>query len=273
MERIDTREADMYSLLRHPLRKRILEILGERGRVRFTDLKREVNIGVGKLYYHINILGSLIEQDEYKKYMLSSEGKRAYELLKAGDYGVVYPKLPKLLDLVFSFVTVKPVFRFFQFNQKVGLSSSLLIFSLGVCVNILAGLDPILLFLIDRPVVSPFEILFKSVIGPILVFIFCDLTSTYVFRRTGDHINLFVGIVFSQIPLILFSCIWVVFAGLIRSMLFLGYFLFFVLQAWLLLLLISALTAFKRLRVSQAALIALALTYINIVLLNLPIFQ
>jgi len=273
VERIDTREADMYDLLRHPLRKRILEILGEKGRVRFTDLKREVNIGVGKLYYHISILGGLIEQDEYKRYMLSSEGERAYEILRAGDYGVVYPKPPKLLDLFFSIVTVKPVFRFFQFNKNIALSLSLFILSLRVCVNILAGLDPILLFLIDRPTVSPFEILLKSTIGPILIFFFCDLTSTYVFRRVGNHTNLFIGIVFSQTPLIIFSCIWVAFAGLIRSMLFLGYFLFFVLQAWLLLLLISALNAFKRLRVSQAALITLALTYINIVLLNLPIFQ
>jgi len=272
MERREARDADMYGMLRHPIRKRILEILGERGKVRFTDLKRDVGIGVGKLYYHLSILGSLIAQDEYKEYMLSGEGERAYELLKAGDYGVVYPKPPGVLDLAFSFVTVKPFFHLLQFNRNVGLSLSLLILSLEVCFNILARLDPILLFLIDRPTVSTFEILLKSVIGPFLVFIFCDLSSTYFFRRTGNHIELFAGIVLCQTPLVLFSSIWVVFAGSIRSALFLGYFLFFVLQAWLLLLLISALNVLKRLKVSQAALIVLALTYINIVLLNLPIF-
>jgi len=260
----------MYGVLKHPIRKRILEVLGEGGSVRFTDLKKEVNVGVGKLYYHLNTLGDLITQDEYKRYMLSSEGERAYSLLKAGDYGVVYPKPPGMLDTAFSIMAIRPVFRFLRFNQEVGLTLSLLVLSLEAYINVQAGLDPMLLFLIDRPTISPFEVLLKSIIGPVLVFTFCDLASTYVFRRAGDHISLFMGIALSQIPLAFFSCVWLIFSELIRSSPPLGYALFFTLQAWSLLLLMSALSVFKRLRVSQAALISLALTYFNILLLNLP---
>jgi hypothetical protein len=51
-------------------------------------------------------------QDEDKKYMLTGEGKRALELLKIGNGGVIYPQVPKGLNSLLDLLAVKPVSGF-----------------------------------------------------------------------------------------------------------------------------------------------------------------
>jgi hypothetical protein len=261
---------DMYHRLRHPLRKRIIEVLGERGRVSFTDLKREVDIGVGKLYYHLEILGGLVVQDEGRRYMLSGEGRRALELLRVGEGGVVYRQAPEQLNSVFAFFTVRPVFRFLRRTPEVGLPLLLIVAVFGAFLNVQAGLDPFLFFLLDKPASLPIVTVLKSVIGPLFVFAFCDLASTYLYRRVGNHLNLLVGIAFSQFPLTIFSLLWLIFKKALLSWAPVMYILFFTFQAWSIILLIAALNASKGVRFGQASLIVLTLTYLNIVFLNVP---
>jgi len=261
---------DMYYRLQHPIRKRIMEILGEEGKVRFTYLKEAVNVGVGKLYYHLDILGNLVSQDEYKRYMLTSEGERALKLLKFGDRGVVYPQPPSGFNRVLELVTAKPVQQLLSRTTAVSLPALFLVVIFASVLNVQARLDPLFLFLLDRPEVSQTIILVKTGLSPLVIFAFCDFASTLLYRRAGNHIDLLVGTLFAQIPLVAFSLMWIIFRELFSASPIIPHIVFFLFQGLSIILLIGALAYSKSLKFTQASLIVLAFTYINIALLNIP---
>jgi DNA-binding transcriptional ArsR family regulator len=69
----ETKEIDIfriYKLLDHPIRKEIIELLGEQEKLGFKELKEKLQINVGALYYHFDALSDLIAQDDNRKYML-----------------------------------------------------------------------------------------------------------------------------------------------------------------------------------------------------------
>ncbi|MEM3573559.1 MAG: helix-turn-helix domain-containing protein [Nitrososphaeria archaeon] len=79
-------------LIKHPVRKRIIELLGERENMSFTELRNEMNLPVGTLYYHLDVLKGYILQDDDRRYFLSKDGRKLYELLSSykggsGDFG------------------------------------------------------------------------------------------------------------------------------------------------------------------------------------------
>lgn len=67
--------------LNHPVRRWIIELLEARGILSGSELRCLLNISSGRLYYHLENLVGLIEQDENQQYLLTMEGKRAYRLL------------------------------------------------------------------------------------------------------------------------------------------------------------------------------------------------
>ncbi|MCX8188800.1 MAG: helix-turn-helix domain-containing protein [Nitrososphaeria archaeon] len=70
-------------LIKHPIRKRIIELLGQRENMSFTELKNETNLPVGTLYYHLDVLKGYVLQDEERRYFLSKEGRKLYELVNS----------------------------------------------------------------------------------------------------------------------------------------------------------------------------------------------
>ncbi|MGQ9781843.1 MAG: ArsR/SmtB family transcription factor [Nitrososphaeria archaeon] len=70
-----------YRALGHPARKRIVELLGVRGRMQFSEIKAETSLSVGALYYHLDVLGDLVTQDDKRRYLLSEEGRNVYRSL------------------------------------------------------------------------------------------------------------------------------------------------------------------------------------------------
>ena len=68
---------DFYNILRNPLRRRILELLYENGEMSASELRRELNISMGTLYYHLDVLNPLIMQTPTRRYCLSDVGRRA----------------------------------------------------------------------------------------------------------------------------------------------------------------------------------------------------
>lgn len=72
-------------ILKHPVRKRIIELLGTRENMSFTELKNEMNLPVGTLYYHLDVLRGYVLQDEERRYFLSGDGKKLYGLLASYD--------------------------------------------------------------------------------------------------------------------------------------------------------------------------------------------
>jgi DNA-binding transcriptional ArsR family regulator len=73
----------IHSALAHPLRRRIIQCLQEKGDLSFKELMEYVDIGNhGKLGFHIRALGGLVEHEpSMKRYRLTDRGKLAAELI------------------------------------------------------------------------------------------------------------------------------------------------------------------------------------------------
>ncbi|MFB0567360.1 MAG: winged helix-turn-helix domain-containing protein, partial [Candidatus Bathyarchaeia archaeon] len=64
-----------YTLLRDPARRKIVEILGNQRKIGFKELKQELGLGVGTVYYHLDMLSDFLTQDKHRKYMLNDRGR------------------------------------------------------------------------------------------------------------------------------------------------------------------------------------------------------
>lgn len=76
------RQKDEYWLLGNPIRRRILQLLAERKTMQPTQLREELNISYGTLYYHLNLLKKYIEREKDKRLKLSPEGWKALTLIE-----------------------------------------------------------------------------------------------------------------------------------------------------------------------------------------------
>ena len=74
----------IYQALGNPHRRKIIMLLGENpDGLAFSELKRELNLSVGTLYYNLDQLGDLVHQKSDKRYALTEKGFIAYKMLKS----------------------------------------------------------------------------------------------------------------------------------------------------------------------------------------------
>ncbi len=71
----------IFSALSHPLRRRILLNLNEKGECSFTDFMNNLNVDTGKLSFHIRSLSAFIEQTSTGRYRLNKAGQNAIRLI------------------------------------------------------------------------------------------------------------------------------------------------------------------------------------------------
>jgi DNA-binding transcriptional ArsR family regulator len=70
-----TRRAELFDILAHPVRIRILKML-QQNPMSFSELKRALGIeSSGHLQYHLEKLCDLVKQDAYGKYIMSDDAK------------------------------------------------------------------------------------------------------------------------------------------------------------------------------------------------------
>ena len=73
----------IFAALKHPLRRRILLLLDEKGEVSFTDIQKAVGVeDTGLMSYHLKELALLVSQSARGRYRLSEIGKISVALLK-----------------------------------------------------------------------------------------------------------------------------------------------------------------------------------------------
>lgn len=70
---------EIFSALKHPIRRRILRSL-ERNRRTYTEMLNDLGVDTGLLNYHLDHLGTLIRKDEDGRYTLSDFGVAALGL-------------------------------------------------------------------------------------------------------------------------------------------------------------------------------------------------
>ncbi|MFX1557999.1 MAG: hydrogenase iron-sulfur subunit [Promethearchaeota archaeon] len=72
---------DVYSILSHPFRRKILLILEKEGYIPYTDLMEKLGLdATGQLNFHLKKLGTLISKDK-KSYYLTEDGKIILRLM------------------------------------------------------------------------------------------------------------------------------------------------------------------------------------------------
>jgi len=71
----------MFLALKNPLRCWIIELLKSHRALSSSDLASLLNISLGRCYYHLDNLTGLVKQDKEKRYFLSEEGIKAFQLL------------------------------------------------------------------------------------------------------------------------------------------------------------------------------------------------
>jgi len=255
-------EASRYhTLLRDPARRKIIEVLGEQGKCGFKDLRSSLGLGVGTVYYHLDMLSDFLVQDKSRKYMLNNRGQLLYKSLKDGSVPAALNAGEALSHRLGRWLFLSPVFLRMT-RLEVFLPVSVGILFLGAAGSALARVEPLFLFYFpsSRSFESGVVMFFFYWVG---LFLLADVLCYLVFKRAGGDLQLFAGLGFSSLPLSIFPYIY----SLIPEAM--SRYVLLVFQVWTLLLISSALSFGKGLRLDRSILLSLVILYFNIALLIL----
>lgn len=268
----------IYNVLGHPIRRRMVEMLGEGGHVGFSDFKSALNASVGTLYYHLDMLGDLITQDEKRKYVLTEQGRLALKLLGSSEAHLLSMMAEKrkpsvggyirrlfLPGWLFSAVSASPL----KFVPEM-----FIVIAFGAWISVQTNLQLIMLFY-NQTATTQMTLILSFIFSWLTIFALVDIVTTFAFKRTGGDLSLLVGTALSQLPLLVFPCIvwvyrmfnWFFPVGLWAQIPLL------LLQAWALGFLSTAVSLSKGLRVDKAALVSLMIMYVNIAYLVLFVLR
>jgi DNA-binding transcriptional ArsR family regulator len=262
-----------YALLKDPARRKIIEILGTQEKIGFKELREALGLGVGTIYYHLDMLSDFLEQDRQRKYRLNSRGQMLYRVLKDGS-------LPAGLGISETFshhigkwlflsplfaLTVKPL-RFLP------LSAAVLV--LGAFGASLARLEPALFFYFPHSAYNPTSVAILFIFNWIGLFLFAEALAYILFRRVGNDLQLFTCIGLAATPLAVFPYIYMAVPTVLEA---LGLHnldleivrqsILIILQIWSLLLVSAAFCHGKGLRLDKGILVSLAAIYLNMAVL------
>jgi len=255
-------EASRYhTLLRDPARRKIVEILGEQGKIGFKELRSSLGLGVGTVYYHLDMLSDFLVQDKSRKYMLNDRGRLLYKSLREGSFPAALDAGEALSHRMGRWFFLSPVF-FRMTRLEVFLPVSVAILFFGAVGTALARIEPVFFFYFPSSLSFESEVImfFFSWIG---LFFLAEILCYLLYRRTGGDLQLFVGLSFSSLPLAVFPYIHMVIPAAASR------YILLIFQVWTLLLISSALSFGKGLRLDRSILVSLIILYFNIVLLIL----
>lgn len=238
----------------------------------FKELRSNLNLGVGTVYYHLDMLSDFITQDKSRKYILNDRGQLLYRSLKDGH---VSPALNAGSE-AFShrlgrWLFLSPVFSRIV-RKNMFLVGAIAILILGAIGSALDALEPLFFFFF------PSSLGFESIVLIWLfywvsVFLLADVIIYVLFRRTGGDLQLFACVGISALPLALFPYLYMLFpyvyAAIPATTLWFSRAVLLILQIWTLLLISSAFSFGKGLRLDRAIIVTLIMLYFNIVLLIL----
>lgn len=265
----------VYSALGHPIRKKIVEILGEKQHVGFKDLKDAVNVSVGTLYFHLEALDDLIAQDENRKYVLTDKGKLALKLLGSVDEQlevsegtIKKEKSSTASSLVKSIIFGRPLLERAISNPKRFIPEVAIILGFGAWLFAETKIEPVMMFYNNQPTwSSSLAVSIEFVAGWLIIFGLSEVLSYIFYKRLGAEASLFVGTVFSLVPLLIPLLVLEI-SNLLNLNLRINWLwvnvILLVFQAWVLCLLSASLSLAKGLRIERAALISLIVMYLNI---------
>ena len=263
-----------YALLKDPTRRRILEILGSQGKIGFKELREALGVGVGTVYYHLDMLSDFIEQDKQRKYQLNARGQMLYRVLKDGNVPASLQISEALSHRAAKWLFLSPIFAMTAEPLRF-LPISALIMVLGAWGAAAAKLEPALLFYFEGSTRSPTNISALFISNWIGLFLFAETLAIALFRRVGNDLQLFTCIGLAALPMAVYPYLYLAAPSFLEALALsswellktLRYSVLVVLQVWSILLISAAICYGKGLRLDKGILISLTATYVNIAFL------
>ncbi len=266
--RVEIAQGDLYRQLSHPIRRKIVSLLGSRGSMSATDLMLELGLSAGNFYYHLRILKGLVVQDEKGLYTLTDAGVLAQSKVLSWQE-VPEMEFPKIMENRF--------FSLFSFSNAVDLirsKAAYVLIPLAIIEVVLylgSGTVP-RGFLIERVPSQDFgDILVGNAVSWMYVIAMCVGFLVATNRRI--RMTCLAGsYLFAQLPLLLFGSTAPI-LGLVLPAGFLNT-LFLVFQAWSLMIFAAGFSKSGNLSLLSAAIVTLAVAYVNVavVMSHLPLF-
>ena len=263
-----------YSALANPIRRQIVQILKEKGKTGFKDLREALKISAGALYQHLDNLEELVAEGTDRKYVLTDDGVAAINALTNGAKNTVSDcTQTPTRESRLSFYSTELLFRrtVFNFLSKDPLRSlplSAIILVLGGAVSFVTNLEPILLFYINPTqwiVKTWFLLLFP--LGWFITFVLADVICSLFYHRTGGDVSLVNGTAYAMLPLLLVPGLIIVFqpfSTLIRSTSIFTILIQVIIQVWVVCLLSGAISVSKGLSLKRSILVSLAVMSLNV---------
>ncbi|MEM2466871.1 MAG: winged helix-turn-helix domain-containing protein [Candidatus Bathyarchaeia archaeon] len=263
-------ESRYYALLKDAARRKIIEILGTQDKIGFKELREALGLGVGTIYYHLDMLSDFLEQDKQRKYRLNSKGQALYRVLKEGSIPASLGISEPLSNRAAKWLFLSPLFA--QTIKPLRLLPlSLLVLFLGAYGASTARLEPALFFYFEYSNRSSTGTMALFIFNWIGLFLFTEALTLALFKRMGNELQLFTCIGLAALPLAVFPYIYMFVPEILSG--FNPYYMeiemirqviLIVLQIWSLLLVSAAVCYGKGLRLDKGIIISLTAIYLNI---------
>lgn len=246
-----------YTLLRDPARRKIIEILGTQEKIGFKELKETLGLGVGTVYYHLDMLSDFVVQDKQRKYRLNDRGQALYRVLKEGNVPATLEISETFSHRLARWAFLSPLFaKTVRPLRLLPLSLAILLF--GAFGSAYAGLDSALFFYFPYSAYSFTSLIALYIFNWIGLFLFAEIFTYLVFRRVGNDLQLFTCLGLATFPMAFFPYIYLLTTEATSQ------YVLFILQIWSLLLVSAALCFGKGIRLDKAIIISLTVMYLNI---------
>jgi len=249
-------KSQYHTLLRNPTRRKIIEILGEQEKIGFKELKETLGLGVGTVYYHLDMLSDYLSQDKQRKYRLNDKGRFLHKSLK----GTVPPSTLDISETIGHQLTrwlfLASVFAKTAQPLKL-LPIALLILFSGAFGSALASSQSLLFFYLPYTNYQFETTSLLYLFNWISLFFFSDLILYAFFKRVGGDLQLFVCISIASFPMAMFPYIFIFFSYEIAQYLLLA------LMIWSSMLLSSAYSFSKGIRLDRSIMLSLLMLFLN----------
>jgi len=271
---LSTKPKKIYHALNHPIRREIVKLLDARRTLGATEFKEILNIGPGKLYYHLENLGSLIEQDKERKYRLSGEGNEAYQLFISGETLTVKERteppsmMYRLMESAKSVLLPGWLLSYLYENPARHIPETLILLSLSGWLCYASGLQPLVLFYLNQS--QPLHLtMAQFLVSWLIVYSLGEIICFALFHRTGGNLSLLVGSALSLFPMMLYALIWLLNTNLGWELekILEGWFvrgLLLLFQGWTFCLLAVSVSRAKKVSIDRASLVSFAVAYVSI---------
>lgn len=251
-----------YTLLRDPARRKIIEILGSQEKIGFKELRETLGLGVGTVYYHLDMLSGFLAQDKQHKYRLNDRGKALYRALKEGNVPATVGISEAFSHRIGKWLFLSPLFAKTA-KPFMLLPASMVVLVLGALGSAYARLDPALFFYFPYSAYTFRSITALYISNWVGLFLFAELLTYVLYRRVGNDIQLFTCLSLASFPVAIFPYVYLSVSNTIAQ------YILVILQIWSLLLVSAAICFGKGTRLDKAMVVSLTAMYLNIAILFL----